>query len=670
MLQTDSHLIYSFGHRPHTPNHSSGIVFFMRKTRFCASKVISCDMPTDPILQGRAALLRYRNGTEDLAFAGMYFPPKPASHVKPQCWKVAKGIVDWMQDQIAKLPQRCTLFTFGDINDDFGRIRHNGSSNFSEVTTSASLGTARLGDEKFISTRFRHMCERNMQAIASTFWKTGPTYQGHDKSSYVDTWTIPMSQMHAVREYKVLPRLAAKFIGITSKIKDHVPVYLLFEHELVKTRSDFFRWDRDGMVKSMNNLYCKKRIAFIHGVEEELATSQNKERWRNLWGETTVDPMWETINDIVSKHAKQQWRDEAHRNEFYVALDTEHTQLMDERSSLLGEIYDLGQKMSSSCFSSESHAAQSHPIQSEQTEHTHAVEMDNRQAESDVCIVRVPAVCYAPVPHTFSCLPQRFVHIAQHNASHITHNSHIQNFVNAEFQAVHTSPVIGESSSPTTHSRFVQDGPHDEDENFNLQNFSMEFLHVEQQATQHFFHRPPYSMTSRHNALCEAEVRLKKRIQGITDNLKALRKKHRETIDTHLSSEIDLACKQNDYAKAWRLSRTLSSNFIGAKKRKYGVLRCSRPTVSQWSTLLSQDGSTGGMQATIEDFETVQRDRNMQPPFFFPVTKQIRELAKDDMKGLVHSLTLSKKRKAIPGWSVPGEAWWLLFVRIGFPISV
>ena len=55
-------------------------------------------MPTDPILQGRAALLRYRNGREDLAFAGMYFPPEPASHVKAQYWKVAKGIVDWMQE--------------------------------------------------------------------------------------------------------------------------------------------------------------------------------------------------------------------------------------------------------------------------------------------------------------------------------------------------------------------------------------------------------------------------------------------------------------------------------------------------------------------------------------------------------------------------------------------
>ena len=105
-------------------------------------------------------MIRYRNGREDLAFVGMYFPPKPATRVRQQYWKTSRAFVDWIQERIQCLPQRCVLMMFGDVNDDFGQIRHTGSREHTAVEHSTSLGTTRIGDEKIIATRFRHMCEQ------------------------------------------------------------------------------------------------------------------------------------------------------------------------------------------------------------------------------------------------------------------------------------------------------------------------------------------------------------------------------------------------------------------------------------------------------------------------------------------------------------------------------
>ena len=54
------------------------------------------------------------------------------------------------------LPGRCLLLSYGDVNDDFGLCKQGDS--FVDVQSSC-IGDARRGQERFVSTRFRQLCE-------------------------------------------------------------------------------------------------------------------------------------------------------------------------------------------------------------------------------------------------------------------------------------------------------------------------------------------------------------------------------------------------------------------------------------------------------------------------------------------------------------------------------
>ena len=145
------------------------------------------------------------------------------------------------------------------------------------------------------------------------------------------------------------------------------------------------------------------------------------------------------------------------------------------------------------------------------------------------------------------------------------------------------------------------------------------------------------------------------------NELKAARTKHRDRMDEHLSLEIELASKRNNFALAWKLSRQLSARYIGKQKRLYRVLRASRPCSWEWTDVLAQPGLAGGLRATPVDFDAVLFARNNEPAFLFDLTPRLKELALEDVKGIRQSLRTAKRRKAVPDWSAPGEIWWLLF---------
>lgn len=127
-----------------------------------------------------------------------------------------------------------------------------------------------------------------------------------------------------------------------------------------------------------------------------------------------------------------------------------------------------------------------------------------------------------------------------------------------------------------------------------------------------------------------------------------MRKTHRERVDEHLSAEITLAVKSGDYTKAWKLTRTLASNFTGARRRKYRILRTSRPAAQQWADFFSQPGDQGGMSAHTVDVAQIKFDANNAPPFFFPVTRELKAQALADVKGIRLSLSLARKKKSLP----------------------
>ena len=93
-----SHLHYSFGFSKWSTNRTTGISFLLRKSKCSQQKVISLESPSPKEdICGRLALMRYRNGMEDFAVLGCYFPPKPTSNGKKEildCLSL-NAWVDW-----------------------------------------------------------------------------------------------------------------------------------------------------------------------------------------------------------------------------------------------------------------------------------------------------------------------------------------------------------------------------------------------------------------------------------------------------------------------------------------------------------------------------------------------------------------------------------------------
>ena len=62
------------------------------------------------------------------------------------------------------------------------------------------------------------------------------------------------------------------------------------------------------------------------------------------------------------------------------------------------------------------------------------------------------------------------------------------------------------------------------------------------------------------------------------------------------------------------------------------------------------------MLADTVDIDSVKLGRNLEPPFFFPITEELKKLASKDSKGIMWSLQLARKRKTVPPWFCPVEA--------------
>ena len=80
---TDAHWHYSFGYvaeDKNVNNRSRGISFMLRKSRFDLNKVYEATSPhKESGIADRIAMLRYKNGREDICLLGMYFPTKPTN---------------------------------------------------------------------------------------------------------------------------------------------------------------------------------------------------------------------------------------------------------------------------------------------------------------------------------------------------------------------------------------------------------------------------------------------------------------------------------------------------------------------------------------------------------------------------------------------------------------
>ena len=69
---------------------------------------------------------------------------------------------------------------------------------------------------------------------------------------------------------------------------------------------------------------------------------QLKMAWREIWTETTVDPMWDLLSTvIVMKNGKSCVPHCEHRDELYIQINKEKDELIQQRIELLDQLYLL-----------------------------------------------------------------------------------------------------------------------------------------------------------------------------------------------------------------------------------------------------------------------------------------------------------------------------------------
>ena len=86
--------------------------------------------------------------------------------------------------------------------------------------------------------------------------------------------------------------------------------------------------------------------------------------------------------------------------------------------------------------------------------------------------------------------------------------------------------------------------------------------------------------SSSHRVRSCAEVdSLSKQVQICVNQMKQTRKDHRAEVSNALPQDIDMTGKHNNCSLAWRLARSLSQRSVGARKRRFRLVRTARPTM-------------------------------------------------------------------------------------------
>ena len=335
--QTRWHHHFDFGYKKGSSTHT-GVSLFFNKRKFQEKHFTTAQSPDDKLIAGRVGHVRYRKGRQDISVVAFYYPPKPTgTSGRALYWRTCKAMMLWAEFQTKNLPGRCLQMTFGDINDDVGQSRQNGAW---QQIESHAIGTARCGPEKFVGSMHRQYCEQTAQGICSTFFKTGHTYTSTQGSgSYLDTWSISLPHVRTITTYRTMTRLGVKLqTGNSSQTFDHIPIMMVFKHQMVHSVSEFFKWDQDRLIIGMNDKSDSARRQFIEDVESELRDNQHL--FRATWEETTCDLSWHMINDCILKHGKRHFKAQKHRSDFDVRIEKERQDLMSQKLDSLGQRFD------------------------------------------------------------------------------------------------------------------------------------------------------------------------------------------------------------------------------------------------------------------------------------------------------------------------------------------
>ena len=151
-----------------------------------------------------------------------------------------------------------------------------------------------------------------------------------------------------------------------------------------------------------------------------------------------------------------------------------------------------------------------------------------------------------------------------------------------------------------------------------------------------------------------ADLALTMEIVRLSRQLRRMARVQRDQRRRFLEEELATAWKQGLWYDVGKVARLLSCKGLGARKRVYGHLASTQPTVSMRVDKLKLPGKEGGCAAveiTMEEVRAAaQREGAPQP-----VEGGDRVAAIEDLKGFLKAVLKLRNHKAFPPGSVPAE---------------
>jgi len=142
-------------------------------------------------ITGRVGIVTVKIGLIQLFLVVTYFMPR--SHPTQDILDTATRITDHVQAVYDEQCLRSVFYMGGDINDQFGKEKH--VTGILMPTQHAAVGPKEPAPEGINAHIVKTFCKANYLSIASTFYRTGPTYYGIDSTSKIDHLITNTSNM-------------------------------------------------------------------------------------------------------------------------------------------------------------------------------------------------------------------------------------------------------------------------------------------------------------------------------------------------------------------------------------------------------------------------------------------------------------------------------------------
>ena len=227
-----------YGSGRHT-NKSTGISFIYRGNKLRPQNLVAYGAMSGAA-KGRAAYVRFKVHGNDLAFFGIYYPPKPNTAKDiPKYLETCTLITEWVHQEVCKLPGQCNPILAMDLNDGIGKINiENEKFDYTNTTVIEEHAARRERLYMGAGHRMRLLAEALQCTAHTANWDSRDTWHSPSGvgASLIDYILAP--QLLSVHSAGTLARLGRKLQPIAvNRPADHWPVYIAFYLEKHKNFS-------------------------------------------------------------------------------------------------------------------------------------------------------------------------------------------------------------------------------------------------------------------------------------------------------------------------------------------------------------------------------------------------------------------------------------------------